>query len=242
MAPDSRRVIAAIERVKRVYVSCGRDVLADKSFKTFMENVVAFRNGERDEGRFFFVTGESGAGKTQVVKRMLLQRPELQPEERPYGAHDPVASVLLQGPCSMKVLAQSILEASGYAMIRDMGEKMMWHMLPRQLHHRHILLIHIDETQHMVRLTESDHDRKELAKAIKSLTANPGWPISFVVSGLPRTTELARLDEQIARRGSFLPLPDVRLPGERKLVENIIGEARHVDRVADRLPVHGRHA
>lgn len=224
MSPDSQRVIAALEEVKRVYVTCGRDELADKSFKAFMEEILALRNGVRDEGRFFFVTGESGAGKTHFVKRMLAQRSELASEYLPYGTLDPVAPVLLQGPISIKVLGQDILEGAGYVLERDIGEKMLWRTLPRQLHHRHVLLIHIDETQHMVRLTESDHDRKELAKAIKSLTANLGWPISFVVSGLPQTTELARLDEQIERRGRFLHLPDVRLPEERVLVENIIKE------------------
>jgi hypothetical protein len=48
------------------------------------------------------------------------------------------------------------------------------------------------------------------------------WPVSFVMSGMPAITSLAKLDEQIERRSRHLHLPDVSLPEERVLILNIL--------------------
>ncbi|MBC3640907.1 hypothetical protein H8J56_27525, partial [Klebsiella sp. Kps] len=60
-----------------------------------------------------------------------------------------------------------------------------------------------------------------LADALKGAMEDPTWPVSFIVSGLPMVTELARLDEQFERRNMMIELLDID-DGERSLVENII--------------------
>jgi len=115
-----------------------------------------------------------------------------------------------------------ILREAGYPIRQKIEQGELWDMLPEQLHMKKVLIIHIDETQHMLRHTESDQERKNLAKAFKGVMNYKAWPISFIMSGMPGTTELARLDEQIERRASFAFLPDISLPEERDLVVRII--------------------
>lgn len=221
---DGARVVGALERAKSVYVECGRDTLLRKSFGKFLEQILARRETARDDGRCFFVTGPSGAGKSALVRRLLKDYPFLQPAHHSFGPVSPVVSIALSGPCILKTLGRSILEKAGYPLKQNLQQSQTWELIPRQLRLRKVLLIHIDEPQHMLRNTERDQERKNVAKAFKGVMNNPDWPVSFILSGMPETTELARLDEQIERRAYQFPLADVSIPGERRLVERIMSE------------------
>jgi len=211
-----------LELVKSEYIACGRDKVLDKMCRRFVVHMLAKRNGRRDDGRVLIITGESGAGKSTAIERMLAEHPALQPHARSFGIVKPVISVSLTGPCTLKILGRMILREAGYPIRQKIEQGELWDMLPEQLHMKKVLIIHIDETQHMLRHTESDQERKNLAKAFKGVMNYKAWPISFIMSGMPGTTELARLDEQIERRASFAFLPDISLPEERDLVVRII--------------------
>lgn len=221
--PDrEREILNTLERVKDVYVECGRDRLLAQKLDAFVLNMLANRNGRRDDGRAYFITGASGAGKTSAVRHMLANSPVLQPQSTSYGLIKPVISVTLSGPCTLKILGRMILTEAGYPLRQKLDQGELWEMLPKILHNKKVLIIHVDETQHMLRQTETDFERKNVAKALKGVMNYEPWPISFIMTGMPETTELCRMDEQIERRASFVELPDVALPAERKLVERII--------------------
>jgi type II secretory pathway predicted ATPase ExeA len=223
LLPDQDRgVKEALERVKGVYVPCGRDRVLAETFSRFVVHMLAKRNGKRDDGRAFFITGESGAGKTWAVEHMLANHPALVPQARSFGTIDPVISVNLSGPSTLKTLGKMILRKAGYPIRQKMEQGELWDMLPEQLHVRKVLIVHIDETQHMLRHTETDQERKNLAKAFKGVMNYKEWPVSFIMSGMPETTEMSRLDEQIERRARFGFLPDIQLPEERGLVERVV--------------------
>lgn len=79
-------------------------------------------------------------------------------------------------------------------------------------------------------------ERKNLAKAIKGLSNFEAWPINFILSGTPETTEIARLDQQFERRGKFLFLSDITMPEEKALVDRMIREmAGAIGMATDRL-------
>lgn len=108
-------------------------------------------------------------------------------------------------------------------MVQDIEVSKLWAiLLPSQLHLRKVLVVHIDETQHMLKHTAKDQDRKELAKSLKGAINYKPWPVSFILSGMPETIELSKLDEQFERRGVYEFLPDVDIDHERILVENIM--------------------
>jgi hypothetical protein len=221
----SRSVVERLEAVKSVYVECGRDDLLDDHLKTFVEFMLAKRSGRRDDGRIFFVTEESGAGKTKAVERMLSRHPSLQPIQASFGLVDPVVSVSLAGPTTLRLVGEQIMRAArGFATTKKTQQGEIWNALPLELRHRKVLLVHIDEPQHLLKDTETNLDRKDLAKALKGVMNYPDWPVSFVLSGLPVTDKIAELDEQFERRGMFVRLPDVRMPEELPLVEMIVRE------------------
>ncbi|MCW7546120.1 ATP-binding protein [Aurantimonas litoralis] len=224
LGDESVRIVESLELAKAVYVPCGRDLLLKQKFDKFLQLVTARRNGRRDDGRCFFLTGESGAGKTEIARHLLAKYPKFQPESRPWGKTCPVVSITLKGPVIMKTLGHNILRAAGYPLVQDLEENKVWDILPDQLHLRKVMLIHIDEPQHLLTETPKGKERMKVAKAFKGVMNDPVWPVSFLLSGMPNTTELARHDAQIERRGFQFPLADVALPEERKLVVRILTE------------------
>lgn len=222
MSPEQRHASRALSLVKSVYVECGRDRRLAGALNDFLTSTLSIADGRRDSGRVLFVTGESGAGKSRAVERMLENNPLLKPYETDFGAIRPMISVSLDGPCTLKVLGRKILKAAGYPLRQEIEQGRLWEMLPEQLRQRRVLLVWIDETQHMLRHTKTDRERINVAKAVKGVMNNAAWPVSFVMSGMPETTELARLDEQIERRQSALYLSDILLPEERPLILRII--------------------
>ncbi|MBN8974059.1 MAG: ATP-binding protein [Rhizobiales bacterium] len=229
---DSQRVIAELKRIKKVYIRCGRDIALKNKLHHFLELILANRGERRDDGRIFLVTGESGAGKSRIVEQLISEIPALQPQVRSYGTLRPIVTVSLTGPCTLGVLGRMVLEQAGYPILQSPDPSELWRTLPDRLHHKKVLIIHIDETHHMLKETEADRDRKALAKALKGVMNHAAWPISIIMSGLPRTTEIARLDEQFERRGFFENLPDIDIDHERKLVLNILrdmAEAAGID-------------
>lgn len=221
----SRETIDIISKVKSTYITSGRDSVLKEQFDDFLVKMLARSSGQRDDGRAFFVTGASGAGKTHSVAHLLANNDLLQPQIKSFGTIKPVISVALQGPSTLKILGRSILRQAGYEFVQNMEQGEIWDMLPAQLHHRKVLIIHVDETQHMLKQTKTDTERANLAKAFKGVMNYKPWPVSFIMSGMPETTELARLDEQIERRGYFFDLPDIELPENRALVLKIINKS-----------------
>ncbi|MBS3652080.1 ATP-binding protein [Pseudaminobacter sp. 19-2017] len=211
-----------LERAKSVYVPCGRDRVAKMIVSHFVTMMLAKRAGRRDDGRVLFVTGESGAGKTTLVDRLLSETTALAPVQTSYGIINPVISLTLMGPSTLKFLGLNMLQQAGYKITRKYEQGEVWDILPEQLHLRKVLVVHLDETQHILKLTESDRERDAVRKALKGVMNYKPWPVSFFMSGLPGITSLAKLDEQIERRARHLALPDVQLPEERVLILKII--------------------
>lgn len=221
---SSQRELELLEAVKSVYVPCKRDKVLASLLDAFVISMLARKDGKRDDGRVFFITGESGAGKTRCIDQMLANCQALQPIATSYGLQRSVISTSLSGgAATLKMVGHQIVKAAGYSLKTTTEQSALWNRLPEILHQKRVLLVHIDETQHVLRRTETDHERKTLAKAIKGLTNYSAWPVSFILSGTPETDEIARLDEQFERRGTFMRLPDISMPGERVLVTRIMG-------------------
>ena len=67
--PDrSQRTIERLERVRAVYVACGRDKLLDQMLTEFHELILTEEADGTAPGGVFFITGESGAGKTSAIR------------------------------------------------------------------------------------------------------------------------------------------------------------------------------
>ena len=220
MAPEHQEAGKALDRVNAVYVDSPRDKAMRQRFDRFLTFVTAKqRHGRRGKGNAFFVTGHSGAGKTDIVEHLLMEHPVMQPIVNRGEMVKPWIRVALQGPATLGVLGTEILAALGYRVKSTMKRAEIWRILPEQLAFNKVFMIHIDETQHL--LTRGA-DTEEVASAIKGLMNYQPFPISFILGGKPALNDLIIHDDQAERRNFSLALSPLDVEEDRKLIEAII--------------------
>ncbi len=222
MPGDSPRVIGGLDRIKSVYVDCPRDAALFEGFNRFLEHFLATRSGQRDEADIFFLPGESGAGKSRAMDRLLGEHPALQPKRTSYGLERRYVSIKLRGYTHPRLVGLQIIREAGYGMDARQERGEVWDVMAARLRAQRVSLVHVDEAQHLLKANASLQAREELAEAIKGVSIDRRWPVAFVFSGLPRITHLAGGDEQVERRGNFVRFDDVHMPDERDLVVKII--------------------
>ncbi|GJD58091.1 ATP-binding protein [Methylobacterium dankookense] len=228
MPEGSRRVIDGLEKVRSVYVECGRDDALLTGFNRFLERYVATRRLPKQEAECFFLVGPSGAGKTAAIGRMLRGHEALRPVRRPYGLAPRYVSIKLKGYSHPRLVGAQIIREAGYGLAAKTGRGEVWDGMAGYLQAQGVFLVHIDEAQHLLKRKASQSEREELANAIKGVAIDTKWPVAFVFSGLPEVLGLPIADDQVERRGNFIRFADVAMPEERDLVLNILsrmGEA-----------------
>ncbi len=224
MAPQHQDASDVLDRVNAVWVDNGRDTVLRNSFDRFLTYVTARqRYGRRGKGNAYFITGESGAGKTDIVENLLVGHPVLQPVAHRSKLIRPWVQVALQGPATLRALGADILKAIGYPVKPSMRENEVWRILPGQLLEANVFLIHIDETQHLL----AKGADKAVASAIKGLMNNKPWPVSFILSGKPELNNLIVHDDQAERRSFSLVLDALDPEADRDLIVKII--KKHCD-------------
>lgn len=222
MASKHRHASDILDRLNAVYVESPRDTVLRNRFDRFLSYTTAKqRNGRQGKGNALFVTGESGAGKTDMVEQLLEHHPVMQ--SVPYRSRmvRPWLRVALQGPATLRVLGTDILNAIQYRIKATAREAEVWRILPEQLAEAKVFLVHIDETQHLM---SKGADTETVASAIKGLMNYSAWPVSFVLSGKPKLNELIIHDDQAQRRSFSLALPALDSEDDRDLIERIIRE------------------
>lgn len=209
-----------LDRVSKMYVPTPRDAILAESFNKFVVWVTSEqRNEHAGKGDAFYVTGESGAGKTDIVRNLIKTHPVLEPLTTPIGIIEPCISISLPGPATLKVLALRILAKTGYGMDKKKTESLLWHELPDALKFAGIMFVHIDEFQH---LFHPGCDFEGLVKYIKGLMNNDTWPVSFIISGMPSVRNVIINDAQAERRNNSFTLAPIKLPDHKALVKLII--------------------
>lgn len=224
MSEKSQRVIAALRRVREVYVACGRDTALATGFKRFMEHYHSGRGEVREEADIYFLVGNSGAGKSAAIGRILREDPALKPVDTPYGRYTPYVSIKLKGYGLPRLVAGRIIREAGYGQVNGDGQGEMWEGLNDALRSQRVFVVHIDEAQHLLKDKATSQQREELANAIKGASIDKHWPIAFVFSGLPKVMELSQTDEQVERRGGFTVFNDIDIANESDLVKDIVDQ------------------
>lgn len=215
-----RKAAEVIDRVNRVYIETKRDTVLAESFSKFVTWVTSPQRHEyTGKGDAFYITGESGAGKTDIVQHLIHTHPVLQPMETPVGMIEPCISISLPGPATLKVLALRMLREASYEMDARKQEALLWDELPRALQQAGVMFVHIDEFQH---LFHPGCDFEGLVKYIKGLMNNEAWPVSFIISGMPNVRNIIINDAQAERRNNSYGLPSIELSKQSKLVDHII--------------------
>lgn len=209
-------VVRTMTLVRSAYLETTRDRVLAKEFDEFLSDILVERpDGTREDGRCFFVTGESGAGKSSSIRRLLVGAEALAPIERDGRTYVPWVSVKGPSPGTLQRLGLRICRAIGYPAKLDTPENRIWEILGEQLRLRGVLIVHIDEAQHLARSMHSEYERRNVANTLKDVLEHKDWPVSFILSGIPVATEIARTDKQIERRGRYLAYPSLDTANEK---------------------------
>lgn len=219
-AARARRV-AALEKLHRSYLKTGRDGQLEAEFDRLIDTSSLVLNGRRAEGRALVVVGQSGAGKTHAIKRLIEGRRELLPENLTLGMSLPIVSITAPSPCTLKQLGIELLRLLGYPIDRDVRENVAWNRVREQLRLRKVQIVHIDEAQHAVRLM-NDHEIQKLSDTFKNVMQQPDWPVCLVLSGLPSLVQFAQRDVQFGRRCRFMSFDGISFPRDIKRLRYIV--------------------
>lgn len=236
MSEADRRVVEGLRLISDVYVECGRDEALLTGFNRVLQRFVATRHLPRREADCFFLVGESGAGKSRAIERMLRDHPSLQPVMTSSGPAPRYVSIKLRGYTHPRLVGRQIIRAAGYGMDAKKGRGEVWDEMSGHLNAQGVCLVHIDEAQHLLTKNASQKERDDLGNAIKGVSIDTEWPVIFVFSGLPEVLELPVGDNQVERRGNFVRFPHLMMDDERDLVLEIINKmSRAVKIEADYL-------
>lgn len=219
MPQNHQHAVEVLGRVNAEYVETGRDVVITEVFHKYLSWLLADqRYGRIGKGEAFYITGDSGAGKTDAVEHLLKTNPAMAAIPGPHGTFAPYISVKLQGSATLRAVGSTMLRQAGYTSLRNSRQNVIWETLAEDLVSRNILIVHIDEPQHLI---ESKGDTMKVANALKSLV-NHVPPVGLILSGLPSTNSILIEDEQSERRQFSVDLPALDIGQERFVVEDTI--------------------
>lgn len=220
-AEQRARRLAALERLHRSYLKSARDTALEAEFERLIDTSSLMLNGRRAEGRALVLVGESGAGKSHAIRRIIEGRRELLPENLPIGRSMPIVSITAPSPCTLKQLGVELLRILGYPIERDVRENVAWNRVREQLRLRKVRIVHIDEAQHAVHLM-NEPDIQKLSDTFKNVMQQPDWPVCLVLSGLPSLVQFAHRDVQLGRRCRFYSFDAVTFPRGVKRLRYIV--------------------
>lgn len=198
------RIIARIERLNAGFIRTGiYEVLKDEV--TRLKDLHGLNvSGRRVEGRALVVVGDSGAGKSAAIARLIASQAELQPRNLAVGPVVPIVSITAPSPFTPGALALEVMnQGLGYGMVRSIRENVAYSRLREQLGVRQVRILHIDEMQHALS-TNNPYDMQKLSDTLKNLMQHAEHPVSLILSGLPSLVDFVKTDIQLQRRCRFV--------------------------------------
>ncbi|WP_262272061.1 TniB family NTP-binding protein [Microvirga yunnanensis] len=225
---EVRRRSAAMERVRHVYAKTRRDKLLRDAFDELLEDLAERRNGgmnhgpsNRGEGNQLVVLGESGAGKTTAIRRLL----DNHALANGYPRNAPgckIVTVTAPSPCNLAELGRETSHSLGYTIVRNrIDGPEVWRIVRERVRALEILVIHFDEMQHVVQ-TVNEIEMQKIRNVLKGLLVDERYPIGLIISGTPLTVRLVHPDRQVARRGRWIELPPLSIGADSKMVGSFI--------------------
>jgi hypothetical protein len=231
-----------LEKVRSLHISSDRDVALGKAVTRLLREAVSRRDpklppgaGNRREGRILLVVGESGAGKTTTVEKVLSSHPALRGYAE-VGSGCPLIRAAAPAPCTLNQLGRAISAALGYPYLGGTKENVVWDGVRRLLVERRILSIYIDELNN---LTENANvvERRKVRDTLKSLCVDKDWPISLILSGLPSIEAFFGEDTQVERRERPIRFERLQVPDDVPLMANILRQLAELVNLAS--PANG---
>jgi hypothetical protein len=221
---ETRERLSLMERVKSRYLRTGRDKDLADLFQELLDELTLRADpilpagpGNRREGGALVVTGESGAGKTAALKRLIARHPAFPG----YGVpHSGCAAVYVRVPsrCSFKSLGRVTLRALGYPLESDPPAHIVWEKVYGRIENLGIPVLHYDEMHNITQTADAD-DIADTRNMIKTMVVSPTWPALLAISGLPEVVGLTQPITEIRRRCRYIDFASLSLPGDIAIME-----------------------
>lgn len=163
------------------------------------------------ETRGVLVTGQTGAGKTALIRRNLIRHDGI-------GLTDgmgPGNALYLRVPAeaTLKGVAAKILAETGYDKFSPRLNAMeLWEMAVRRFAVRNISILWIDEAHHMLEITK---EVPAVLRRLKSLMQGEK-SLALIISGIPKLDEKIRTDQETDERFNRIQLGPMRTDQERE--------------------------
>jgi hypothetical protein len=213
-------VSAAAERVTPIrakYIETRRDSEIETQLNILLATSEQNRITAKPDSKMgLLVTGQSGAGKSTMLKRLLGRHPALARDGDPN--HLPLVSIRMESPLTFKSLGLQTLRALGYQQVRDNSKANYWADVRDQLELRRVKVLHFDEAQEVF-LASSATDARGILDMFKGLMGNERWPTVVVLSGVPILERLMEQNYQTLRRYYRAPLLPISQSGGEPAVE-----------------------
>lgn len=161
-SPETQRRLALMERVKSRYLRTNRDKDLAMVFQDLLDDLTLRADpklpagpGNRREGGALVVVGESGAGKTASLKRLIGRHPAFPGFGVPRSG---CAAVYIRVPSrsTFKSLGRVTLAALGLQLENDPPAHMVWEKVYRRLEELGKLVLHFDEMQNVTQTADED--------------------------------------------------------------------------------------
>lgn len=198
--------LAIKEQIKSRFLTTGRFLRLEAAVKAASENLLLRLDdtkplgpGNRSEGRIVLLVGETGAGKSSTLHRLLDRHPAYRGYADPANPNRAAISLKIKAPCTFVAMGRQTLAATGYPITGQLEKHAVWQRVFDRLPVLGTTVLHFDE-MHNVILTANEPDRIDIQNTLKSLVTDANWPVTVIVSGLPLTTDFIEQAVEDKRR------------------------------------------
>lgn len=223
--------LAVIETIKARFLKTERYARLERAFRAALIPLILRLDerqplgpGNRQEGRIVLVVGESGAGKSTAIHRLLEHHPTyrgyaLKGEKRNTSA----IRIKVRAPSTFLGVGRQLLAATGYPLQGSLERHVVWQRIAERLPMLGTTVLHFDEMHNVI--DKANHvDKADIQHTLKSLVADADWPVSLIVSGLPRIAELLETSPEDERRTEAVDLTPLVMPQEAEMLAAVMHE------------------
>ncbi|WP_449410611.1 ATP-binding protein [Methylobacterium komagatae] len=223
--------LALIETIKARFLKTERYARLEQAFQAALiplilrlDERLPLGPGNRQEGRIVLVVGESGAGKSTAIHRLLEHHPTykgyaLQGTKRNTSA----IRIKVRAPSTFLGMGRQLLAATGYPLQGSLERHVVWQRIAERLPMLGTTILHFDEMHNVI--DKANHgDKADIQHTLKSLVADADWPVSLIVSGLPRIAELLETSPEDERRTEAVNLAPLVMPQEGEMLAAVMYE------------------
>jgi hypothetical protein len=229
-----------MDRIRNQRCVTSRDAEISEYIATMKASLTSQTDSDKPH-RMLLVTGDSNAGKSQLVDFALDSDKSLQPHlnER-QELMKPVLRITGPAPFTHRNLGVEIVAATGYPVKSDISESFVWPLVKERLFATGVAFIVIDEAQRTLKL----NDKFELQKVSDNfigLTDSKIWPVRLILLGVDPLPSLREKEQQIENRSEIMnlgPVPMDAFESVAQWIREIIVDHAQL-RCAASLDLHG---